>query len=76
MRRFLEDGGLDPEDEAMRYCPVCKCKGTVEIPASNKVKARRNEDKLSAYKKTERSGRSSRRVVGWILAAGWDIVGK
>ena len=50
-RRFLEDGGLEPEDEAMKYCPVCKCKGTVDIPSSNSVKARRNEEKLSLYKK-------------------------
>ena len=47
----MEDGGLEPEDEAMRYCPVCKCKGTVDIPSSNRVKARRNEEKLSVYKK-------------------------
>lgn len=45
-RMFTEDGELDPDDEAMRYCPVCKCNGIVNMRVSNQMKAGRNEDRL------------------------------
>ena len=36
--RFLEGGATLPADQEMRYCPYCKCKGTVDIPIENQAK--------------------------------------
>lgn len=47
--RFLEKGGALPADELLRYCPYCKCKGTVDLPADNAVRMRRNEAKMKEW---------------------------
>ena len=48
-RRFLEGGATLPADPAMRYCPYCKCKGTVDIPVENEEKRARNMRRLQEY---------------------------
>ena len=48
-RKFLADGATEPDDEALRYCAVCKCRGTVDIPADNKEKANRNLDRIKEH---------------------------
>ena len=48
-RRFLEGGATLPADPAMRYCPYCKCKGTVDIPVENEEKRTRNMRRLQEY---------------------------
>ena len=35
----------------MRYCPVCKCRGTVNIPPENVASMERNKGKMDNYKK-------------------------
>ena len=47
-RKFLVGGTL-PEDEALRFCPVCKCKNCVDLPSSNEGKFLRNKEKLDKY---------------------------
>ena len=49
-RKFLAGGAKEPDDPAMRYCPFCKCKNTVDIPADNLQKMQRNEQKLEVYR--------------------------
>ena len=48
-RKFLADGAMEPEDEAMRYCAVCRCRGTVDIPADNSFKAERNLGRMRQH---------------------------
>ena len=48
-RRFLEGGGTLPADPALRYCPHCKCKNTIDLPAENTARMRRNEVRMREW---------------------------
>ena len=52
-RRFLQDGATLPVDEMMRHCPYCGCKGTVDVPAENVGRMRRNEIKLEEHRRAK-----------------------
>ena len=49
-RKFLALGAKEPEDPAMMYCPICDCKGTVDVPPEIVQKMRRNCVKLDAFR--------------------------
>ena len=44
LRQFLKKSG-----KLLRYCPYCKCKGTVDIPTENTARMKRNEAKMKEW---------------------------